>query len=563
MRWPRKAELRVVSILLAVLMVWTGRYFVNPDGISYLDLSDDFAAGRWSNAVNGHWSPAYPFVLSLWLRLFGSGTQREALGVHILNGLIFLVAVIAFEFFLRELRRSQLPRADRTIRPWALDLNTRAGAVCAWSIFLWCALVLITVRVVTPDMMIAAIVFAVAALVLRIREEEAGVGSYVAFGALLGLGYLTKSFMFWVSLAILAMSFLTTRRIRGAPKRHLLSFVIFAIVALPQIVALSRQSGSPRVSDSARFVYALKVNFVSKLWTGVPPTNGIPRHPMQVIDTVPLTVAFPTDKPNRTYPVWDDLSYWYDGMLAHFDVKQQLEAIERNVKSDLGIALKVIVPLLAVWFMRDRRFSTRYRTLTVIPWAVIAGYAFFYSQSRLIGVWLAVALISGLAGISLESGAASRKNLFARLTNRESTLDEAKVAVNFVTAICTLSILSSALALSFSPARDTGLQAQDIHWKVAENLRAAGVRRGARVALLGDESDIHWARLSGVQIAAQIPLDNDNLYWALTPEARANLDHRIAATGAVVMIGSWITPPAAISGWRRVPGTPFLIHPLN
>ncbi|HMA20560.1 MAG TPA: hypothetical protein VKO87_07130 [Gemmatimonadaceae bacterium] len=93
MRWPRKAELRVVSILLAALMVWTGRYFGNPDGISYLDLSDDFAAGRWSNAVNGHWSPAYPFVLLLWLRLFGSGTRFESPGVHILNGLIFLKVV--------------------------------------------------------------------------------------------------------------------------------------------------------------------------------------------------------------------------------------------------------------------------------------------------------------------------------------------------------------------------------------------------------------------------------------------------------------------------------------
>jgi hypothetical protein len=284
---------------------------------------------------------------------------------------------------------------------------------------------------------------------------------------------------------------------------------------------------------------------------------------MQVIDTVPLTVAFPTDKPNRTYPVWDDLSYWYDGMVARFDVKQQIEAIERNVKSDLGIALKVIVPLLAVWFMRDRRFSTRYRTLTVIPWAVIAGYALFYSESRLIGVWLAIALISGLAGISLESDSASRQKLFARLTNRESTLDEAKVAVYFITAICTLSIVSYALALSFSPARDTGLQAQDIHWKVAENLRASGITRGAKVALLGDESDIHWARLSGVQIAAQIPLDNVDQYWTLTPEARADLDHRIAATGAVAMIASWTAPPAAINGWRRVPGTPFSIHPLN
>ena len=33
--------------------------------------------------------------------------------------------------------------------------------------------------------------------------------------------------------------------------------------------------------------------------------------------------------------------------------------------------------------------------------------------------------------------------------------------------------------------------------------------------------------------------------------------------GAVAMIASWTAPPAAINGWRRVPGTPFSIHPLN
>ncbi|HEX5576767.1 MAG TPA: hypothetical protein VFX40_00260, partial [Gemmatimonadaceae bacterium] len=128
MRWPRTREIWIAALLLAALLVWSGRHFVNPDGISYLDLSDDFANGRFASAVNGHWSPAYPFLLSLWLGMLSPAPWWEATAVHVLNGLLFVASMGAFELFLRELAASQDPDTK-----WALRLNSDEGRACAYA----------------------------------------------------------------------------------------------------------------------------------------------------------------------------------------------------------------------------------------------------------------------------------------------------------------------------------------------------------------------------------------------------------------------------------------------
>ena len=534
---------------MACLLAWAGRYFVNPDGISYLDLSDDFAAGRWSNAVSGHWSPAYPLLLSVWLKLFGSGSQWEALGVHVLNVLTFIAAMAAFELFLRELRRSQQPRHDRTVRPWALDLAASSAVVCAWSIFLWCTLVLVTIKAVTPDMMVAAIAFALAALVIRIREEDAGTGSFAAFGALLGLGYLTKSFMFAAAIALLGLSYLTTRRLHQSAKRHLISGIVFIAIALPQVIALSRQAGTLRISDSARIVYALRVNHVPKLWLGSPSASGTPVHPIEQLSTRPQTLAFPTDKPNRAYPLWDEPSYWYEGMHPRFDAAQQLDALRRNIVTDLGIALKVLAPLFLIWLMRDRKFPVRYRTLTIASTMVLLGYAILNSEGRLIAPWLVIGIVSALAGMSLEPNGPRQR--IARGT------------VHVMTAICVISLVTYVFDQAFSEHPDQGLNARNIQWEVAKAVNDRGVPPGSRIALVGDESDIHWARLAGVQAAIHIPRAAAADYWRMPAEARADFEKRIAAKGARAMIASWTAPSAPLPGWTRIPGTQYSFLPLN
>jgi hypothetical protein len=548
MRWPTRGELWFAGIALAILLVWAGRFFVNPDGVSFLDLSDDIAAGHWGSAVNAHWGPLYPAILSVWLRPLAPGSPFESTAVHALNGVLFLVSMGTFDFFLRELGESQ--RKISGEKPaWAMAIDAPRGLNAAYAIFFFCCLVLIGVRVVTPDMLLVALIFAAAALIVRIERGGAGVTAFIVFGALLGLGFLAKAVMFPVSLFVLVVSFYATRKIPESASKHLIAVAMFAVIVAPQIVSLSMKTGMPTTSESARIVYGLKVNRYPKLWTGMPAGSGTPLNPIVAIDENPTAFAFPVKLPHRTYPVWDDPAFWYEGMTPHFNVSDQRDALTRNLKLDLGFSLKILLPLLVVFLFRDRRVGSRHLLLVSTATLVTVTYLFLHIESRLAGPWLAIIVTSLLAGIAFESRGISR------------TIGV--YAVHLITAICVISIVTYVIDQSFSSKPDRGLVAQNLPFAVAQRVHALGIPRGAKVALVGDESDIYWARLSGVQVAFQIPLPDADSYWAMSPASRDTLNRMLSARGASAVIASWTAPPGPLAEWQRVEGTRFSILPVN
>jgi hypothetical protein len=52
-----------VILVLGLLQAWAGRHSMQSDGISYLDMGDAIVRGDWRMALNGYWSPLYPFLL--------------------------------------------------------------------------------------------------------------------------------------------------------------------------------------------------------------------------------------------------------------------------------------------------------------------------------------------------------------------------------------------------------------------------------------------------------------------------------------------------------------------
>src|ERR1035441_7992381 len=68
-RLPIKRILLFATLALGALHAWFGRYSMNPDGISYLDVGDSFFRRDWANAVNAYWSPLYPWTLGVVLGL--------------------------------------------------------------------------------------------------------------------------------------------------------------------------------------------------------------------------------------------------------------------------------------------------------------------------------------------------------------------------------------------------------------------------------------------------------------------------------------------------------------
>jgi hypothetical protein len=377
-------------------------------------------------------------------------------------------------------------------------------------------------------MLLAAAGFAGAALVVRIQARRATRTTFVLLGAVLGMAALTKSFMLSVSLLLMVLLLAVDRRI-------VFSIVVFAITISPQVVALSEKSGKVTFGDSARLAYLVRVNRVSKL-------AGASQ-----ISQAPLAVTFPTDKPNETYPVWDDPARWLAKVPVRVDYGKQMGAFVKNLETNAGIALKIVIPLIVVIMCRNWGIPIRHRLLATISLGVIAGYSLVNSEARLVGFWIALAAISLLAGTSLDQR-------FERI---------GRGAVHLISIICIISVLTYVIDQSFSRRPDRGLRARDIQGDVAKALHDLGIPRGGKVGLIGDESDIYWARLARVQIVAQVPLSDAPAYWSLSDGARDDIDRWIGMTGSSALVASWTSPAVPLDGWTPVAGSQYSIFRLK
>jgi hypothetical protein len=74
---------------------------MNPDGISYLDMASEAARTGPASLVNGDWSPLYPALLGLTIRLFHPSPEHEFAFVHAVNWVIFAGVLVCFVFFLQ------------------------------------------------------------------------------------------------------------------------------------------------------------------------------------------------------------------------------------------------------------------------------------------------------------------------------------------------------------------------------------------------------------------------------------------------------------------------------
>ncbi|TMI82348.1 MAG: hypothetical protein E6H04_04925, partial [Bacillati bacterium ANGP1] len=119
----------VVLAAAGAVYAWAGRHEMNPDGMSYLDVASAFMRGDWRMALNRHWSPLYPALLAVTLRVVRPTPYDEFATVQGLNFVIFLGALVSFEFLLSRLIRyhgtftAKASSAGRFALPeWALRI---------------------------------------------------------------------------------------------------------------------------------------------------------------------------------------------------------------------------------------------------------------------------------------------------------------------------------------------------------------------------------------------------------------------------------------------------------
>ena len=558
----------MVVIVLGFLQAWANRHHMNPDGVSYLDIADRYLQRDWSGAINAYWSPLYSWLLAMVLYVLRPDAYWEFPAVHLLNFLLYLVAFACFEVLLFQVVRHQTEpvehsHGDLGLPPWSWHC-------LGYVLFLWCALELIRVAVTTPDMCVAAIVFLLAAILVRIRLHPENWSNFVFLGLASGIAYLTKAVMFPLSFVFLALGLLSAGNWRRALPRVAVSLLLFVLVSAPLLVALHGAKGRWTFGDSGRLAYAWLVNDVRPYlhWRGDPPGSGVPAHPTRILFEAPTVYEF--KEPIRsTYPPWFDPSYWNEGLVGRFELKGQLKAVRRALRNyysifvDSPIGITVLVGFLVLsFFGRPRVLTGRARlwNLFIAACAAMLLYSLVYVEPRLVGGFAVLFWLGLFSTVRLRNDRAGAGFSCVVLS----------VVIASVTVLVVDSKTSTGLALRVI-AREGDESADAEHWEVANSLSSMGVQPGDPVGSIGHgfASAIYWGRLAKVQIVAEItgthvafPEDVE-VFRRSNDAVKNKVVEAFRAAGAKVIVADRKPPGVTLHGWQRVGKTDHYAYFLH
>ena len=172
------------------------------DGISYMEIARQVAAGNWHALLNTYWSPGYPLVLAIGVKLFNPAPARELFMMRVIGWLSLLATLAAFEYFLRAFLR---------LRDNFLAVDTTAGPplipdaqfrVLAYGLFFWCTTVLVPSSNEHPDILVSPVYLLASAIAMDLLTFRRGFARYALLGAVLALGFVTKAILFPLRLRI-------------------------------------------------------------------------------------------------------------------------------------------------------------------------------------------------------------------------------------------------------------------------------------------------------------------------------------------------------------------------
>jgi hypothetical protein len=540
----------LIAIVLGAFQAWDSRYHMNADGISYLDIGDAYWHGNWKMLVNGHWSPLYPFLLGLFIHVLKPAPYYEFTVVHLVNFLIYLLALGCFHFLLKELIHYHRYHQNKNSGSFNVTVPDWAWIAIGYSLFIHSSLNLITIASVTPDMFVAAIVYLASGILLRIRRGLSHYPSFALLGAVLGFGYLTKAAMFPLGFIFLLLSLFSTGNIRRALPRAIVALIIFLFVASPLIIALSSMKGRYTFGDSGKYNYWFHVNNYRNLhWDGAPPDSGIPKHPPRKIFDMPEIYEFGTPI-GGTYPLWYDPAYWHEGIKVHFNLKNQLRVIKKELIGYYEIFYQkyrlLIFGSLILYLMGRRKWMIVKDAIDqwhfFIPAIAALGmYSLVAVDYRYVGPFIALLWLGIFSGVRLPDTEDARRLL------RNVTI---------------LMVLVMMLVTTRHIIKDS-YPATHVQWQVADSLKHMGILPGDKVASIGHSYGHFWARLAKLRIVAEIPFEHVNNFWNAGSLVKSRVMEAFSSTGAKAVVTDMMPDCFSPAGWKRLGNTGYYAYMLS
>ena len=554
-------NLRRVHILFRLLAVGLGLLHVsaaiasqsmNADGISYLDIGDAYFRADWLNAINPVWSPLYSWILGFANFVIRPSIQWEFPVVHLVNFIIYLLALISFEFLWKGVRTYEASNESFAMPDslwWTLG----------YLLFIWISLGLIEIWSVTPDMLMAVFVFLAAGLIARIRGGVGGNWNFVSLGLILGLGYLSKSFMFSIAIVFLAITWLVQKE--TSRRKILLTAGLFLLLSLPFVLLISEKKGKFTIGEAGTVTYLRYLNGMPfPHWQGDPQKGIILAHPSRIVHQSPAVYEF-NGPIGGTYPISTDPSYWCEGVEPHLDLVSLLTRLFEGgmVYTELFFHQQgiLVACIFALYMMRQRGNYTLQETLQrwalIIPSVIAFGlYGTVLVEGRYVGAFILLFWADILGNVRLPNTPVNGRWLRA------------------LSSIAAFGLLANIVLLNLdgftrlNPSLQAGLSAMAAPaakpLAVARTLQELGVRDGEEVGVIGYAYDSFWARLARVRIVAEMLEPDAEEFWRGDKALRQSVLQAFANTGADAVVAEYVPSYAVLHDWHQVENSNYFIY---
>jgi len=543
------AVVAAVVLCVAVDAVFDRNFSKNiSDGVAYLDIADAVGRGRLAALSNPYWSPGYPVALQIGLALLRPSPARELAALYVIDGALAMLALSCLVYFVKG-----LPIVDRDghfglTRPMLLAV--------AFSLFLIAVQRDAPPQLMTPDLLLAACLWLGGGAFLRIAHGQ-WILDYVILAFALALAYFTKAVA--LSLVVVAGAVLPfTGPYRRKAIRGVLTyfFVVFAMIS-PYVAGLSKSKGRFTLGESGSLNYAWIVDGADgpNRWHL---QNDSPHghaqlalaHPARRLLRSPDVYEFgsPVD---GSFPIFNDPSYWDDGLRPVFYMKGQLWHIAMNLyhtaswlarRGEFVIALLFLL-CLQVYSRTPGRFR---ETLPVFVWfASLWGlYLLVDVEDRYVFAVLTSIFLLAVASLRLPDFPHMRQAV----------------------TVCTIILVSGAVIRSLDVAGEKvfyGIRQmfigpvkmkavgpyQNPYWEVAQKLTGTlGLHANDSVACMELGCDnTYWARLAGLRVTADISREAE--YWAASRADRARAMAALAGAGVKAVVARHLGTGAESEGW--------------
>ena len=549
----------IASLGLGLLALWVRKYVIYSDGISYLEIAGKYSAGDWHSAINAYWSPLYSWILGAAGWLLRPSPKWEVPTLHLGNFLAFAGSLFTFRFFLRQLTLFVTDngglRTEGEYRTWIS---------VAYAMFLWGALSLTPTYLVTPDAVTNLLLYAIAGLVISVRRGNAAPRLFAVLGLLLALCYFARAAFLAAPAFFTLPLFVLVKPFRKAVEGSLIAAAVFIALVTPWVVVVSQITGHWTIGESGKLNYGWEVSGTrrSTHWQGEPGAASFPVHPTRKLLDSPPVFEFSTPI-DATYPPWYDPSYWYEGLSPQVDLRRQLHTTLLNLR--LAGCMLLGAPGL-IWCIlyaaTNGAFRQRVGRLLGKMWwcwlpalCLIAGYSLVFIERRYIA--------SAIVIIALTAVAAGFSGSLSRASSRAAAWLAVGTCVAFLASPVSLELFIT--GFDVANAKEMYPNGQ---FQVSREMTGLGLRKGAKIAYIGNSMNADWARLLGVRIVAEVPVGFDRSedlllkvivntqelesYWHATPETQQKVLEVFRKAGAEAVAADLVPEGADTSGWIRL-----------